>query len=177
MTSAPDAFNGGSADKATVQPENKSIFRLVTRDGVTKVGRMGSTVRFLVLLAASTFGLAVFAYGVAGMLTPFYAGAWPIFLSYVVLFLAALLMPIKAGLNARFFKALTGAALFNFLFLYLAKANMETSREVLFVHGLPTLYGVIFQLTLCVGILMFATGMSSVIRDFSQLLARIGLKK
>lgn len=121
---------------------------------------------------ASAFGLVVFSYGLSGMLYPYYVGGWPIFLIYVVLFLTALILPIKAGLNAKFFKALVATALFNFLFLYIAQANISTQRTAYFENGLPTLKGIIFQLTLCVGVLMFATGMSAAIRDFSAHLNR-----
>lgn len=131
---------------------------------------MHSRVQFLVLLTASAFGLVVFSYGLGGMLYPYYAGGWPIFLFYIVLFLAALILPIKAGLNARFFKALVATLLFNFLFLYIARADIETTRTMYFDQGLPTLEGIVFQLTLCVGILMFATGISAVIREFGEYL-------
>ncbi len=133
---------------------------------------MRSPIHFLMLLMASAFGLVVFTYGLSGMMYPYYAGGWPIFLFYVALFLAALILPIMAGLNARFFKALVAAALFNFLFLYIAQADIDTPRAVYFDNGLPTLAGIIFQLTFCVGVLMFATGMSAAIREFGEHLNR-----
>ncbi|MEP1696654.1 MAG: hypothetical protein ABJJ69_08970 [Paracoccaceae bacterium] len=133
---------------------------------------MHSPLQFLILLMATGFGLVVFVYGLSGMMYPFYAGGWPISLFYVFLFLAALILPLKAGLNARFFKALVTAALFNFLFLYIANANIGTSRALYFDNGVPTLAGIVFQLTFCVGVLMFAIGMSAIIRDFGEHLNR-----
>lgn len=133
---------------------------------------MHTPVHFLMLLMASAFGLVVFLYGLSGMLYPYYAGGWPIFLFYAVLFLAAVILPIRAGLNALFFKALGGTGLFNFFFLYIAQADIGTPRTVYFDNGQPTLAGIVFQLTLCVGVLMFATGLSAAIRDFGEYLNR-----
>lgn len=90
---------------------------LDVRGYLSKVELMHSPFRFLLLLMAGAFGFVVFAYGVSGMLYPCFAVGWPIFLFCVILFLAALTLPIKAGLNPRYFKALTTTVLFNLLFL------------------------------------------------------------
>ena len=164
--------NDRFADEAAVYSPPQRALRLDVRGSVSKVELMHSPVQFLVLLTAIAFGLFVFTYGLAGMLYPYYPGGWPIFLFYVALFLAALILPIKAGLNKRFFKALVATALFNFLFLCIVQADIGTRRAVYFDNGLPTLAGIVFQLTLCLGILMFATGMSVAIREFSENLKR-----
>ena len=129
-------------------------------------------VHFLMFLTASASRLVVFTYGLSAMLYPYYAGGWPIFLFYVVLFLAAIILPIRSGLNPRFFKALVAAALFNFLFIYIAQADIGTPSTVYIDNGRPTLAGIVFQLTLCIGVLMFATGLSATIRDFGKHLNR-----
>lgn len=122
----------------------------------------------MVLLIVSTAGLVVFLYGVSFALFPFYAGASPIFILATGLFYAAVLLPIQAGLNARVFTTWLLLVALNMALFYVGREDVETSRSTLFVGGVPTAEGLIFQLTIWLAILMFATGLSLIIRQFSD---------
>lgn len=119
-------------------------------------------------LVVADFCFCIFSYGTAMMHSGYYAGAWPIFLYYSLFFICAVLLPIKAGLNATFLKSVAIILAFPFAILFAAQAQIKTPREVLFIDGLPTLRGAIAHSTLCIGIALFAVGLSALIRDVGK---------
>lgn len=96
---------------------------------------------------------------------PFYAGAWPINLFNALLFIAAILVPIRVGLNRRFLQAVVFKVLFDFGFLFAVGAVIATGRSTLFVEGLPTTPGLLVHFALCVCVVLTAAGFAELLHD------------
>jgi hypothetical protein len=107
-----------------------------------------------------------FEYGLAAIGYPVFIGGWPITLFFTLLFFVILALRVKIGLNVLFLNTVLAPLAFTFIMIFLGKVNAETSREILFSRGLPTLFGGVWVATLCVAIVMFACGLCAVLRDF-----------
>ena len=107
-----------------------------------------------------------FEYGLAAIGYPVFIGGWPITLFFTLLFFVILALRVEIGFNVLFLKTLLASFAFTFIMLFLGQANAETSREILFSRGLPTLFGGVWAVTLCVVIVMFACGLCAVLREF-----------
>ncbi|MEP5762116.1 MAG: hypothetical protein ABJ327_22955 [Litoreibacter sp.] len=122
---------------------------------------------FFILIAVMIILLSglIYMYALGVALYGNYVGAWPIHFLYYCLYIVALILPLENKLGPSFLIALAILLGFKFLFMRVANANVETLRTVLFVDGVPTLSGAIFQSSITIALLTVAAGFSTIVRD------------
>lgn len=129
--------------------------------------------KFLALqFCVFSVSLVILMYAVGTLFSGIYAGGWPLFMYFVCLYLYLFCFPLQNKLNRQYLVCLLVTVGFTFSFLIIAKANIGSERTPIFRSGVPTIKGIIVQISVCIFLLSGCIGLSQLFKSAIKKIAR-----